>query len=196
MRPLAQRKKENNMRKLTRFRLTFAVALLAAVALMQSFRARAATASIGDSEQLSDLLTQVKWEALELRNDAEKMDSFTRSGNSWMSFATKVNEIREHVNKTGKLIAQLTEARDTGSPWQQQAIDHILPALKELAANTTLTIDHLNNNKNVIHNEALQRYCGVNYELARELVALITDFMDYGETEAKFADLQRKVGSH
>jgi len=184
------------MRKLTRFRLTFAVALLAAVALMQSFRARAATASIGDSEQLSDLLTQVKWEALELRNDAEKMDSFTRSGNSWMSFATKVNEIREHVNKTGKLIAQLTEARDTGSPWQQQAIDHILPALKELAANTTLTIDHLNNNKNVIHNEALQRYCGVNYELARELVALITDFMDYGETEAKFADLQRKVGSH
>ncbi len=94
------------------------------------------------------------------------------------------------------MIAQLTEARDTGSPWQQQAIDHILPALKELAANTTLTIDHLNNNKNVIHNEALQRYCGVNYELARELVALITDFMDYGETEAKFADLQRKVGSH
>jgi hypothetical protein len=33
----------------------------------------------------------------------------------------------------------------------------------------------------------------VNYELAKELAALVEDFIDYGETQATFAELQKKV---
>lgn len=154
---------------------------------------RAVASSVGDSEEVSKLLSEAKSEAIELRYDAEKMEAFTRSKLNWESFATKINEIREHVNKAGELLARLNQVRETGLPWQQQAIDHILPALKELAENTESTIEYLNENRRLIHNKEMENYCLVNYELAKELAALVGDFIDYGETEARFADLQKKV---
>ena len=65
--------------------------------------------------------------------------------------------------------------------------------LKELAANTEATIKHINENKTSVHSMQLADYCRVNYELAKELAALVGDFIDYGETKAKFEDLQKKV---
>jgi hypothetical protein len=169
------------------------LALLVAGYLMISPATGAAAASIGDSEGVSKLLLQAKAEAIELKKDAEQMETFTRSRLSWQGFSSKINEIRDHVNQTGKLVGELNQARETGSSWQQEAIDHITPALKELAANTGSTIQYLNDNRNPAHHEELENYCRVNYELAKELAALVTDFIDYGETKAKFAELQKKV---
>jgi hypothetical protein len=149
--------------------------------------------SMGDSEEVSKLLAEAKSEALELRDDAENMQSFTRSKLSWQSFANKISEIKHHVNKTGELLAKLNGVREAGSSWQQQAIDRITPTLKELAANTEATIQHLNDNKTSVHSEALENYCDVNYQLAKELAALVGDFIGHGETKAKFAELQKKV---
>ena len=171
------------------------LALLVAGYLMISPATRDLASSVGDSKEISTLLSEAKSEAIELREDAEKMSAFTRTKLSWESFATKINEIRDHVNKTGELLASLNQARETGSPWQQQAIDHITPALKELATNTESTIEHLNENRRLVHSKELEDYCFVNYELAKELTALVGDFIDYGETEARFAELQKKVNA-
>jgi len=154
---------------------------------------RASASSVGDSETISGLLSEAKSEAIELREDAEKMETFTRNHLNLQSFVITISEIKEHVNKTGKLLAKLNEVRETGSSWQQQAIDHIAPTLKELAANTQSTIKHLNEDKRVAHNADLEEYCLVNYQLAKELAALVGDFVAYGETQAKFAELQKKV---
>ena len=167
--------------------------LLAAGYLMISTATRAVASSIGDSKEISTLLSEAKSESIELREDAEKMESFTRSKLSWESFALKINEIRDHVNKTGDLLAKLNQVRETGSSWQQQAIDHITPALKELAENIESTIEHLNENRQLVHSKQLEDYCVLNYELAQELAALVGDYVNYGETSAKFAGLQKKV---
>jgi hypothetical protein len=169
------------------------LALLVAGYLMILPTTRAEASSIGDSKEISKLLSEAKAEAIELREDAEKMETFTRSKLSWESFAMKIMEIRGHVNKSGELLAKLNQARETGSPWQQQAIDHITPALKELAENTESTIEHLNENRRLVHSKELEDYCVVNYELAQELATLVGDFVSYGETSAKFAELQKKV---
>jgi hypothetical protein len=167
--------------------------LLAAGYLMISPATRALASSIGDSKEISTLLSEAKSESIELREDAEKMETFTRSKVSWETFAMQINKIRDHVNKTGELLAKLNQVRETGSSWQQQAIDHLTPALKELAENTESTIEHLNENKRLVHSEELEDYCLVNYELAKEFTGLVGDFIDYGETEARFAELQKKV---
>jgi len=121
------------------------------------------------------------------------MQSFARSKLSWESYAGAITEIKDHINKTGELLAKLTGDREKGSSWQQQAIDHITPMLKELAANTEATIKHLNDNRTFLHSPQLQDYCRVNYDLARDLASLVTDFIDYGETRAKFEELHEKV---
>src|ERR1017187_8100735 len=101
----------------------------------------------GDSPEVTSLLADAKAEAVELKTDAGDMDSFTRSNLSWASYATKAEMIKEHVNNSGKLLGKLQEAEAIASPWQQTAIRRIEPLLREIAANTEATINHLNENK-------------------------------------------------
>jgi hypothetical protein len=176
-----------------RLLLPLTLAALLAGYLMLAPAAGAASSSIGDSEEISALLSNARFEAIELRDDSDKMLSFSRSVLPSQNFAGKLTDVKDHVNKAGKLLAKLDQARRTGSPWQQQAIDHITPVLKELAANTEATINHFNDNRMLVHSKELVEYCSVNYELAKELAALVEDFIDYGESQAKFAELQKKV---
>jgi hypothetical protein len=164
--------------------------------LMISHMTKAATGPLSNSAEISTLLSEAKAEALELRDDADHMETFTRSKVSWQGFVGKINEVRHHINKTGELLAKLQKARDTGSSWQQQAIDHITPSLQELASNTESAIQYLSNNSKRVHTKELENYCHVNSDLATRLSALVGDFIDYGESKARLAELQRKVDAH
>jgi wobble nucleotide-excising tRNase len=73
--------------------------------------------------------------------------------------------------------------------------DDKFPSLKELAANTEAAIEHINENRTSVHSTQLVDYCRVNYELAEELASLVRDFIDYGGTKAKLAELEQKLGS-
>ena len=146
-----------------------------------------------DSAQINQLLAEAKAEAIQLRDDSGDMDSFVRSRPSWESYAGKVEMIKGHVNNTGKLLARLRDAEATGSPWQQAAINRIEPLLKELAANTEGTINHLNENRSRIHFTEFKNYVKANYELATDLEALIRDFVNYGEAKQKLDRLAEKL---
>lgn len=176
-----------------RLHLPSTLALLLTGYFMMPLAGAVASSSVGDSLEISALLEEAKAEALELRDDSEKMASLSRSVLHTQSFAGKLDEVKSHVNKTGRLLAKLSQAREAGSSWQQQAIDHITPALKELAENTETTIKHFNDNRLSAHTQELEEYCLVNYELTKELASLVGDFIAYGETQAKFVELQKKV---
>jgi hypothetical protein len=167
------------------------LALLVAGYLMIPTAARAADSQ--DSAQISKLLADAKAEALELKHDSSEMESFTRSNSSWGAYTEQVALIKEHVNNTGKLLTKLQDAEATGSPWQQAAIKRIEPLLKELAANTEVTINHLNNNPSKIHHLEFKDYVKANFELAADLESLIRDFVNYGETKHKFERLGEKL---
>jgi hypothetical protein len=170
------------------------LALLVAGCFSISPVAKAADASTGSSEEVSQLLSQVKTEAKALERDSEDLASWAGAQQvSWQSHAVKLSLIREHVNEAGKLLTKLDEARGTASPWEHQAIDRIYVLLKELADNTTATINHLNNNKGHIYLSPYPDYAKAGYDLAQELAALISDYVDYGDHEAEFHRLQEKL---
>jgi hypothetical protein len=190
---ISSNEKENSMTNHTTSLFRSALMLLTAASFMIVLPATSSAKTMGDSQEVSKLLLDAKSEAVELREDAEKMATLVRSKVSWQSLGVTLDQIKEHVNKNGRLLAQLQEARATGSPWQQQAIDHITPLLTELAANTTATIEHLNVNRSLVHRKELSDYCKTNSKLATELAALVADFVDYGATKATLAELQKKV---
>ena len=88
---------------------------------------------------------------MELKNDAEDLDSFAKSRLSWQSHASKIEMIKQHVNNTGKILAKLKDVENSGEPWQQIAIMRIEPLLKELATSTENTINFLSGNLSRIH---------------------------------------------
>jgi hypothetical protein len=113
-------------------------------------------------------------EAAELARDTDEMTSLLHNDVSWESHAAMLSRIKDHVNNMGRIVAKLQEERVEASPWQQQAIDRMVPMLKEIAANTTAAIEHLNQNRH-------------------ELADMISAVDQYGRERTKLERLQDKI---
>lgn len=151
------------------------------------------TPAYGDSAQVTKLLREANTSATQLKNDSVEMESYAGSQLRWQTHANQVNRIKEHVNNSGKILADLHEARDTAEPWQQEAIDKITPLLQELASNTTSIIDHLNDRQHTWHPEYTS-YLKSNAQVATDLSNLIRDYLDYGEAKSKSESLGKTLG--
>jgi hypothetical protein len=177
-----------------KYRMTTGPAILALLAL--GYLATPKALKAADSAEVTKLLADAKAEAVELKADAEGMDSFTRSAMNWQSYASKLSMIKEHVNNSGKLLAKLKNAEATGSDWQRAAIKQIEPLLREMADNTEATIKHLSDNPAQVHMQQFKDYVKANYELATDLEALIRDFVDYGNAKDKYESLGSRLELH
>lgn len=179
------------------------LALLLAVAFLFPMMAAAGSAQdaqrrargpLADSKEVSNLLEQAKSQAAQLKNDATDMESFSRENLSWESHADKIMAIRADVNTIGETMAKLNAASNEASPWQKTAIDRVSPLLKELAENTTSIIDHLSKEQGrLINNQEHKDYLKANEELASDMSAMISDFVNYGNTRAKYMELRRNL---
>ena len=85
-----------------------------------------------DSQQLTQVLGEARDEAAELARDADEMESLIRTDVSWQTHAVMLDHIKDHVNNMARIVAKLTETRTSGSELQEQAVDRILPLLKDL----------------------------------------------------------------
>lgn len=148
-----------------------------------------------DSKEVSDLLSQARTQAVQLKGDASDMESFTHSPNlSWDTRAHEIMTIRDDVNEMGKTVAKLNNAQAEASPWQKTAIGRINPILQELADNVGATINHLDAERGqYLNTPEHQEYLKTNAELAAKMSTLVSDFVDYGQTREKFQTLSRKL---
>jgi hypothetical protein len=145
-----------------------------------------------DSEQVSKLLSEAKTMAFELKEDAVTMESFTRMNVSMESHAVAINQVKDHINALTRQTAKLKEARSTGSPWQQTAIDRISPFLDELGGYTYAVIEHINGETK--HTPAEYKdYLEANADYATDLAAMIGDFVDFGKTKDRMQRLGDKL---
>jgi hypothetical protein len=176
------------------FRPTAASTLLLLAALfLFNVAAVSARPSADDSEEVTNLLSQIKTKAVELKADADEMVTFTRSKLSWKSHAVKINQIKQHVNDSGQLLAKLHDAKASGSAWQQRAIDEMTPLLQDLAASVTSTIEHLNKNESQVHMPPYIECVASNAELANDLSKLISDYVAYSEAKNESEELRKKL---
>ncbi|PYU19927.1 MAG: hypothetical protein DMG30_22825 [Acidobacteria bacterium] len=76
--------------------------------------ARAISHRTGDSTAVSNLLLQARKDAMQLRNDAEDLQSFNRSKMSWESHSMKLSQIRDDINSLGVLVTKLNQERTKG----------------------------------------------------------------------------------
>jgi uncharacterized membrane protein YgaE (UPF0421/DUF939 family) len=97
------------------------------------------------------------------------------------------------VNDMGKVVEKLEASRNSASQWQQQAIDRMVPLLKELASNTTAAINHLNEERNRPTSGEYADYLRQNSQTARELSDLVSSVVQYRDTRAKLEKLEQKL---
>jgi hypothetical protein len=181
------------MRMSTGERYRSVVGLLAVIATLFLLFPSSLLAQKDENPQVTRLLEQARDEAAQLSRDADDMESLTRSEVSWESHAAMLERIKEHVNDLGQLAEKMEAARDSASPWQQQAIDRMIPLMKDLASNTTAAINHINQNKLRPTAGNYPEYLKENAETAQELSNMISDFVAYGRARAKLEKLEQRL---
>src|SRR5712671_3896647 len=115
---------------------SFSVALLLAVLFSAHLQTKAAGLP-EDNNEVTQLLEDIKVQAADLQRDSDELESFSRSNVSWESHAAELEAMKERINKIGQTIQKLQNIRGNASPWQQEAIDRIIPVAQKLASNTT-----------------------------------------------------------
>lgn len=165
----------------------------AVLVTMWMLTAPVARAQNAENAQVTRLLADARDQAAVLARDADEMETLIRSDVSWQSHAVMLDEIKEHLNQLGRTTKQLEEMRSSASVWQQQAIDRMMPLLKELATNTTAAINHLNENRLRPTTGNYPEYLKENTETARQLSDMISSFVKYGETRAKLEKLEQRL---
>jgi len=146
-----------------------------------------------DSEQASKLLAEAKAMAFQLKEDAQTMESYTRSNATWESHAAAINQIKERVNALGRQAMKLKDARNTASPWQKAAIDRINPFLDELEGYTEAVIENVNKHPMLLTTPEYKDYLEANADYAGDLAAMIADYVDYGRTKQRLEHLSEKL---
>jgi len=176
-----------NARRVTTYLTVLAMFLAASLWISPSIYA--ASDAPQDSSQVAQLFAQAKSHAVALRLDAEVMETYTRKQVQRTTQADQIYQIRQHTNDLAKVIQQLNEARDTASPWQQQAIDRLNPLLKNLIVSVTSMIHCVDDQVFSNIGAGTYRECvRNNYKISVEMAGLITDFVDYGTNKTKFQE--------
>ena len=150
---------------------------------------RASAVQNAENADVQDLLYQAREQAVGLDRDAEEMETFVRSDLDWQTHAAYLEGVKEHINHLAAIIEKLQAERDKASPWQQQAIDRVIPLLHELATNTTNAINHLNQNQVRPVSGDYPTWLRENAETAHELATMISDTIQYGQTRSRLHKL-------
>jgi hypothetical protein len=146
-----------------------------------------------ENAEVSRLLSDAREKAAVLSRDADEMEALTRSDVSWQSHAAMLDTMKEDVNDLAKSVEKLNAARDSASSWQRQAIDRMMPLMKELASNTTAAINHLREQPTRPTSGSYTEYLKQNSETARQLSDMISSFVQFGQTRAKLEKLEKKI---
>lgn len=145
-------------------------------------------------EDASQLLREIQGLSARLAEDSFFLEQSSRWNQlDWRSHATELRTIRDNVNAMGRNLQQLQEVHGTIAPWQQKAVERIMPNALELAAHTESAIAHLNEEQGKLWTpEYIARFSAMT-DHAEEINDTVSTFLDYGRTSDRLKGLQRQM---
>lgn len=176
-----------------RFRWIISIPAVLFALMLLTVGSSYASAQVADSAHINKLLTDAEHFANQAARDSEELETYTRTKAGWETHAAQLEVIRDHVNNLGKVVQQLNDAKDGGSPWQQTAIDRINPVMHEIAMQLTSTIQHLTQHQSQVHMKPYQDLARATYEVNSRAAKIISDYVDYGKATSTATSLEQKL---
>lgn len=99
-----------------------------------------------DSAAISKLLDHARTHAAQINNEADLMDSYTRSGFSSQMYTHSLNRIKVHLTDLLIDFNQLRAMKAKGTLQQREAIDRLEPLLQNATITLAMTVQNLNQN--------------------------------------------------
>jgi hypothetical protein len=146
-----------------------------------------------ENPQLAQLLADANDEAFELASDATDTQMLIRTDENWVDHALMLARVKGHVDNLAIIIEKLNKAKNSGSELQEQAIEQMLPLVKQLSANTTAAINYLKQGKTRPTSDTYTQYLDKNAETAHQLSSMISSLIDYEKSMTEIKELRRKL---
>jgi Na+/phosphate symporter len=152
-----------------------------------------AYATKDENPELTQLLADANDEAFELARDATNTQMLIRTDENWVDHALMLAKVKGHVDNLALIIEKLNKAQKSGSELQEQAVEQMLPLVKQLSANTTAAINYLKQSKTRPISDTYTRYLEKNAETAHQLSSIISSLIDYEKSMTEIERLRSKL---
>jgi hypothetical protein len=147
------------------------------------------------SAEASRLLKEVRTIAYDLERDTATLESYRFSRLHWQTHADQLRLAKEHMNAIGDRLKSLQAIRSTAAPWQQQAIESIVPVAAQLAARTEDAINHLNENRNHLFAPEYTDHLSTIADHSDQLKQSVNTFLELANTQEKLHSLREKAAA-
>ena len=152
-----------------------------------------AYATKDENPELTQLLADANDEAFELARDATNTQMLIRTDENWVDHALMLAKVKGHVDNLALIIEKLNKAQKSGSELQEQAVEQMLPLVKQLSANTTAAINYLKQSKTRPISDIYTQYLEKNAETAQQLSSIISSLIDYEKSMTEIERLRSKL---
>ena len=145
--------------------------------------------------EASSLLKEVQFTATLLTRDARILESYSRGALSRESHADRITVVKHHINAMGEKLNRLQAIRHLVTPWQQEAIDSVVPPAVTLAAHTQAAIEHLNDRRNTLwHPDYTDLLRGIS-ERSGQVKEAVNLHLEMADTQDKLERLQERTNA-
>ena len=113
---------------------------------------------------------------------ADEADQLRRIANPMFSpdsHRDKLTALRGKVNRMGQEISSLRAERESLAPWEQQAIDEILPLLQATAENTESAIEYFNEHGDRLWMETYRDYVDRIRQGSDQIAKILKNYLKY-----------------
>lgn len=147
------------------------------------------------STEASQLLEEIQSIAHELNRDAARLESYRGGGLSWQSHAYQLTLAKQHINSIGSRLEKLQAIRSAAAPWQQRAIDSIVPVAVQLASRTEDAINHLNENRGYLFAPVYTGHLSAIAGNADRMKQSVNVFLELARAQDRLDSLREKVAA-
>jgi hypothetical protein len=124
-------------------------------------------------------LTQVQGSAAAVADEADQLRMIANSESSPDSHLEKLTALKGGVNRMGQEISSLKAERESLAPWEQQAVDEVLPLLQATAANTESAIEYFNENRDRLRTKAYHDYADCVWQDSEQIAMTLRRYLKY-----------------
>lgn len=188
-------------RSVTKIMCLLLAGVMAAGALTAAPRSVSTSAATCQTEdrnfpaEASSLLKEVQFTATLLTRDATILESYSRGVLSRESHADRITTVKHHINTMGEKLNRLQAIRHLVTPWQQQAIDSVVPPAVTLAAHTEAAIEHLNDRRNNLwYPDYTDLLRGIS-ERSGQVKEAVNLHLEIADTKDKLESLQQRTNA-
>ncbi len=146
------------------------------------------------AEEASGLLKQIRSLSAQLAEDSHFLKLNSQWNQlDWTGHAQQLNQIRGDINAMGEKLDRLQEIHSMIAPWQQRAMERIMPNAVALADHTEGAIAFLNAHQGKTWTIPYTDRISAMSDQAETIKSSVSAFLDYAKTSDRLEGLERQI---